>query len=496
MGFLVLGAGVVVLLAYLPTLLSFHGIWRSWYAHGYPIAGLCLYLLWRESPRLDEGAGGWWLALVPTAALSLLWLAAWVLTVQVVHQAVLPLLLVTTAAAVYGASGVRVTLPIAATFLLAVPLWESLTRPLQLLTVWANDVLLAVTGLEATVRGETITIPYGTFLVADTCAGLSYLQVALVLGAFYAWLFLDRTGPRLAVVAAAALTAIVGNWLRVFGLILIGYQTEMASPLMERHGTYGWIFFGVTLLPFFWIARKIEARDRPLVADAPLPEAGPGTDPVEPLSHLQPRLAATVAAAVLGPVLYLVLSALPADRTVSPLPVGLEPGAGWSSTVAGTAGESWRPAYVGADEIRSRSWQRGDERARVDRVVYLEQRQGKELIGSDNRLAPDSVTVGSRLLGPIQPGGRTVQEAVLDFGTERRLVWSWYVVAGEATPSASKAKLLGLEGFLRRKPVAEFVAVSVPCPTADCAEAIPTMAHLVLGMDVRLEPAERGPSEP
>jgi EpsI family protein len=430
-------------------------------------------------------------------ALSLLWLVAWVLTVQVVHQAVLPLLLVAGAAALYGARGVGVTAPIAATFLLAVPLWESLTRPLQLLTVQANEALLAVAGLEGTVRGETITIPYGTFLVADTCAGLSYLMVSLVLGTFYAWLFLRRPLPRLTVVAVAGAIAIVGNWLRVFGLILIGYRTEMASPLMESHGTYGWIVFGVSLIPFFWIASRIEGWDRSL----PAARAIAATDRPAPSAEstgFGSRLPATVAAAVLGPALYWILSALPADRTVSPLPAGLEPGPGWFSLPATVAVDSWRPAYEGADETRSRRWERegGGGEARVDRVVYLEQRQGKELVGGENRIAPDSLTVGSRLLGPIGPEQRTVQEAVLELDTGLTLVWSWYVVAGEATPSASEAKLLGLRGFLRRRPVAELVAVSVPCPTGDCADAVPTMAHLVLGLDVRVEPADPAPSAP
>lgn len=457
---------------------------------------MCVYLLWREAPRLEECRSGWWAALLPVGALSLLWLVAWVLTVQVVHQAVLPLLLVTGAAVLYGARGVRVTAPIAATFLLAVPLWESLTRPLQLLTVQANEALLAVFGLEATVRGETITIPYGTFVVAGTCAGLSYLMVALVLGAFYAWLFLRRTGPRLAVVAVAAVIAVVGNWLRVFGLILIGYRTEMSSPLMGSHGTYGWIVFGVSLLPFFWIASRIERWDR----SVPLPRVAEGERPGRrtPYRGFEPRLAATVAVAVSGPALYWILSALPADHSLPPVPVGLEPGPGWSSTPTALPAAAWTPAYQGADETRSRRWERagGGQTARVDRVVYLEQRQGKELVGGENRIAPEAVTLGSRLLGPIGPDRRTVQEAVLELDSGLTLVWSWYVVAGEATPSGSRAKLLGLRGFLRRSPVAELVAVSVPCPTGDCADAVPTMAHLVMGLDVQVEPADAAASSP
>ncbi|MEJ2539777.1 MAG: EpsI family protein [Gemmatimonadota bacterium] len=495
-GLLAAGGLAVLLLAYLPTTIrSFHPVWWGWYTHGYPIAALCLYLLWREGRRLDPRTRGWWLALVPVAALSALWLVAWVLSVQVVHQAVLPLLVACAATVVYGGSGLRIVAPIAATFLLAVPLWETLTRPLQLLTVAATETLLAVVGLEATVRGETITIPYGTFLVADTCAGLSYLMVALFIGAVYAWLFLRSWPARIAVVALAAAVAIVGNWIRVFSLVVIGYRTEMTSPLVESHGTYGWVVFGFSLVVFFVLARRIErwGAVAPQGGAAP-PARWPAETPGP--RGFRSRILAAVAAGVVGPLLYLVVSSLPADRTVPEETPGLQPAPGWTSTPgAPGAAAGWRPDFQGADERIVHTWRRGDEVGRVDRLVYLEQRQGKELVGGENRIAPDGALLGSRLLGPVGPDERTVQEAVVEVEGERRLVWWWYVVTGQVTTSSSTAKLLGLEGFVRREPVAELVAASVPCPTGDCAEAVPTLASLVMGIRVQVE-APEGPPPP
>lgn len=489
------GALVLVLLAFLPTLRSFHEVWTDWYTHGYPIAGLCLYVLWRDGRDLKAPARGWSWALPGVVGLSLLWLAAWILSVQVVHEAVIPLLLLVGSAVVFAAAGVRVVLPVALTFLLAVPLWEVLTRPLQSLTVAVNESILGLFGMEATIRAFTITIPYGTFLVAESCAGLGYLVIALVVGAFYALLFLRRWPARVAVVGVAAALAILANQVRVFGLIWIGYRSRMESPLMETHGTYGWIVFGLFLVPLFFVARWIDERERRALASgagsgpslAPASPPDPGSGDVG-TAGFRVRLGLTAGLAVVGPIALLALGLLPTDQTVEPGPPGLAAAAEWSHVEGAepAVAYDWRPAYHGMDEVRTSTWWRGGDTVRVDRLIYLEQHQGKELIGGDNRIAPGPDLLGARTLGPVGPEGRRLQEAVVDAGGERVLVWYWYRVAGTTTHSASRAKLLGLEGVLRRRPVAELVAASAPCRTGDCADAVPVLADLVLGIDARV----------
>ena len=489
------GALVLVLLAFFPTLRSFHEVWTDWYTHGYPIAGLCLYVLWRDGRGLRAPTRGWSWALVGVVGLTLLWLVAWILSVQVAHQAVIPLLVLVGCAVVFARAGVRVALPVALTFLLAVPLWSVLTRPLQSFTVAVNESILGLLGMEATIRAFTITIPYGTFLVAESCAGLGYLVIALVVGAFYALLFLRGWPARVAVVGVAAALAILANQVRVFGLIWIGYRSRMESPLMQTHGTYGWIVFGIFLVPLFFIARWIDDRERRALAVQSAdgaPGAGEassspgGGDAGTP--GFRPRLGATAGLAVLGPVALLLLGALPADRTVDAEPPGLAAPAEWAHAEGAepAVAYDWRPAYHGMDEIRTSTWWREGDTVRVDRLIYLEQHQGKELIGGDNRIAPGPDLLGGRTLGPLGPEDRWLQEAVVDAGGTRVLVWYWYRVAGTTTHSASRAKLLGLEGVLRRRPVAELVAASAACRTGDCADAVPVLADLVLGIDARV----------
>lgn len=496
-----------VLLAFAPTLVSFHHVWTDWYTHGYPVAALCLYVLFRDGRHLRAPARGWSWALAGVLGLTLLWMVAWILSVQVVHQGVIPLLLLVGGAVVFAGAGVRVLLPVTATFLLAVPFWEVLTRPLQLLTVAVNEAILGMLGMEATIRATTITIPWGTFVVAESCAGLGYLVIALVVGAFYALLFLRRWPARLAVVGTAAALAILGNQVRVFGLIWIGYRSQMESPLMQSHGTYGWIVFGLSLIPLFFIAREIDDWERASMArragdgrggGTPTTEpgrpasGGPGDTPEgpDPL-RFRRRLAVTAGVAVSGPVLFFLVGALPADRTVPSDPPGLTAGEGWSGQAgsAPSVAYEWEPAYHGVDEVRTTTWWRNGDTVRVDRLIYLEQHQGKELVGGDNRIAPDSALLGARTLGPLGPGERWIQEAVVASGEDRLLVWYWYDVAGQTTHSGSRAKLLGLEGFLRRRPVSELVAVSIPCRTGDCADAVPVLAHVILGIEARV--AER-----
>lgn len=52
----------------------------------------------------------------------------------------------------------------------------------------------------------------------------------------------------------------IGNWIRVFILLLIAYYEGVSHPLMEDHDTLGWIVFGAVMLPWFFIDRHFDAE--------------------------------------------------------------------------------------------------------------------------------------------------------------------------------------------------------------------------------------------
>ncbi len=415
----------------------------------------------------------------------------------------------TWALAVFGRHALRHVAPLVAIFMLAVPFWELLVPALQGATIAANRLLLAASGIDAEVRGDTIRLAAGTLQVAGSCSGLNYFMAGLTVGSMYAYLIPLHRAARAAVIASAAGIAILSNWIRVFGLVVIGHVTAMRSPLMEDHATYGWVLFALSLLAFFAVARRLERWGAPSVSAARDPSRGAhgllslsaGQGP-PPSGRSRRRglllLAAATGIGASGPLLFLLLDARPAPATVSEQVSGIHPDRGWIRAAVDTVppahrvapaaarpsagpSTSWHSAFLGADVHRVEHWRQGDAEVRVDRLVYLRQDQGKELIGNGNRIAPAIDLVSDRLIGPLDADARTVRQAVVRTAEGGRLVWYWYHVAGTDTPSAARAKVYELLAVFRGRSASELVAASAPCGPTDCAAAARLLQALIAG---------------
>ncbi|MDZ7781379.1 MAG: exosortase A, partial [Gemmatimonadota bacterium] len=466
-----------VLAALWPTLLSFHDVWTSYtYSHGYLVAGLSAWLLWRARARLWEGDAGRNLALPILLALGLLWLAATVMQLRVVHQGVLPLAVAAWALGVAGPPGFRAVLPATSLFLFAVPFWEVFIGPLQQLTILVSGNVVRLFGIQAEISGELVRIPSGTFEVAGTCAGLNFFIVGTFLGTAYAYLFLNRWRSRLAMVALAAATAVVANWVRVTGLVVIGHVTEMTHDLLQSHQTYGWVIFSVAFVLLFWLMRGLERRDRKRGQGDDLVRARPGPLPEEGVVRRRALLAC--GALLVGPLIYFVVGALPARAGASPAPEATEAMDPWRVAPSDARPFDWRPEFGGAGVEHAWVWTNGTVEIYHDRLVYPEQRQGAELIGGPNRIAEASAIAAERPTW-LRDLDRTVREALIMTPEGPVLVWYWYRVGGVETVSPAWAKLLELWGFVRRRPVAELEALSVACGTDGCEEDAAALRELM-----------------
>lgn len=451
----------------------FPAVWTNDRSHGYVIAGLCLWLIWRdraELRRLDEPLPG---ALLLLSGVSMLWMVAVALSAQVVHLALAPAILLLWLLAVQGVRAARHGVQIAAVFLLAVPVWEALTGPLQTLTVIANSALVFITRIPARVEGTMIHLSAGTLQVAYSCAGINYLMSGLTLGACYAFLFTTPWRTRIKIVLVAGAVSMLSNWIRVFGLVVIGHVTDMRSSLMRDHVVYGWVVFAAFLPLFFYLARRIELRD-----------AARGTVKVlsttaEEQSPPPVRVGMATCTAVVGPLLLLLLLSSQERAIVPSRPPGVaasvtlapatSPGTA-SSNTANSAG--WRARFERAQQHLIGTSTVDGREVQVERFVYGTQEQGAEMIGGDNRIADDSVVAAAGIMGPLDDQLRTVREVLLRTNDGAgRVAWYWYHVAGVNTPSANKAKLLELWAFLNRKPSSEIVVMSASCVDRNCLPA-------------------------
>jgi len=495
-------AFVVILGFFWPTLASFPGTWEGFtMSHGWFVLGLVVWLLWRERASLRTEDDGILLALLPLVAFSLLWFAATVAHIRLFHQLSLVLVLVCWGLVVFGAKGARLVALAGITFLLALPFWDILIPVLRPLTTLVSGGLVRALRIPAEIQGDMVRIPSGTFHIADGCAGLNYLLAGLVVGAFYALFLVKGWRRQIAVVGLAALIAIVGNWIRVAIIIVVGHVTEMQSGLIEGHLWFGWVVFTVGLIPFFFGARRIEKGPwGGWYGSALKPKGdhgGPGTGARsgsaggnrgsarsgngEPFGGAVARLAVASALAVLGPLLYFGVGALPEQGGGEMELAAIAQGEDWR--IAEPPGErpfGWRPGFRGAQEHDSLSFTDGSFHVYGDRLVYREQRQGAKLVGYPNRIAPRSQIFEERLMGPVDPARqRWVQQAILLTPDGPVLVWYWYRVGGVDTYSAAHAKLLEIPAFLRRRRSSELVALSAACEPENCGQAFEGLARFM-----------------
>lgn len=472
-----------------PTLWSFGGTWERYgMSHGWLIAGLVGWLAWRDRADLLKGPGGDPLLLIPLVGLSLLWLLAVIAHVQLVHQVILVALMGCWGLLIFGWRSARTLGVLAATFLLGLPLWDVLVPLLRSLTTLASGSIVRLLGIPAEIEGDWIHIAAGTFIIEDGCAGLNYLLSGVVVGAVYAHVLVRGGWAQLAVLCTAGAFSIIGNWLRVVALIVIGHMTDMQSGLMTSHHGFGWLVFTASLVPFFLVARWIDKRasrtPAGLHADPGPAEMDARADaPPAPLGGIGRVRRAGMASgfAVLGPALFFMIGALPAvdpgQISVADLPGGTE----WELTdSSGQRPFDWRPAYQGAEQHEVLRFTNGSAHIYGDRFIYREQRQGAKLIGYPNRIAESSDLLDERVVGPIdQAGTRWVRQAVVRTPQGPVLTWYWYRVGGVDAFSRVHAKALEVPAFLTRRRASELIAFTAACDAEDCRSAFENLAGLM-----------------
>lgn len=459
---ILLGALLLCIAVYLPTFISMAQIWlrSDTFLHGiliFPISG---YLVWRRwsvlrSIEMQPFLPG--LALILLATMG--WLLADTLSVQVARQfvavALLPLLVLTVA-------GIRFARAIAfplGYLVFAVPFGEGLIPYLIEFTAFFTVEALEITGIPVYREGQFFSIPVGNFEVAKACSGIRYLLASLALGTLYGYLIYSSLRKRLAFFAFALLLPIFANGLRAYGIVLIAHLSSMRLAVGLDHIIFGWVFFGLVMLLMFWVGDIF--RDRPIV-DAALEQdtASQATGTATRPSRI--ALVATLSLLVLaaGPVLSLAVPTTgnPASADGVPMSIGR-----WQVVEAPT---DWQPDFRSATFSGRALYARDGDI--VDLVVlrYDTQRQDAELANTENTVADRDVWYfGQTVKREVNLAGEMIplRETVIYTDRQRRIVWSFAEVNGQAAGSDLEIKwkeAMSLMTF--RLPVSAAILISVP----------------------------------
>lgn len=459
-----LTAGATAL--YWPTIQSLVEQWENvanlTYTHGYLVAAICVWLLFRNrslfgdftwSPR---AAGALVLA-------SFAWLISYRSGIEIFHQLLLPPILWLAVCSAVGRRTAAACTPAFAYFYFAIPVWSFGNDILQYVTVDAVRIMLAIASVPAYVVDNYVHIPSGTFEIAGGCSGLHFFIVALAISALYGELQRDSIRIRVALICLAALLGVVSNWIRVFTIIVAGYLTDMQHSLI-RHGHYyfGWEVFAVTMIVFFLIARRM-----PVSTHAPGGELGRDLVGSGVNGILKIGIPVTLAALAFGPVWAALGSSASHATATAELPVHLP---GWQSRPVKDSPAHWKPIFIAADAEDLRDYQGETQTVSAYTAVYVDQRQGKEIVAYTNSIAgavdtailsQERVQLASTAYGELTTRETSGQSA---------LVWYRYEVGTHQMISGVGEQLWYGIHSLTGSPRSRVVVLRAGC-ASDCSDA-------------------------
>ncbi|MDO6566338.1 exosortase [Alteromonas sp. 1_MG-2023] len=152
----------------------------------------------------------------------------------------------------------------------SVPVGEQLIPYLQEIAADGSVALLKLTGIPLFRSGLYIEIPQGRFLVAEACSGVSFFIVSFVIGSLYSYLNLVSSKRQITFVAISLVFPIMANVLRVYGIILIAYWTDMEYAAGADHLIYGWFFFAFVIVCLLGIGELMREKNSPAQSEIQL----------------------------------------------------------------------------------------------------------------------------------------------------------------------------------------------------------------------------------
>lgn len=403
--------------------------WRSdTFAHCLLVPPIAIWLAWRDRARwLALAPRRWAWGLLPLALASLLGLVGELAQVAAASQLALVLALQALTLFVLGPQvGRALAFPLL--FLLfAVPVGEFMMPKMMDWTADFTVSALRLVGIPVYREGLQFVIPSGNWSVVEACSGVRYLMASVMVGSLFAYLNFNTLARRLAFVAFSIAVPLVANWLRAFGIVMLGHLSDNKIATGVDHLVYGWLFFGVVMAAMFMIGSRFAPGTAPVAATIM---------PTEPTQH--PSGAAW--AALAGALLLLAMPML-AEPLRSSHPAVAQPQLsldvpGWQSVPART---DWQPAV----ESPKAQWAGGFVAEGSSAVVYgylayyPQQRLGSKAVSGENVL----VRSGDRDWQVLDRGasGWVVKRHAPD--EPRFLLQRRHWVDGQLIESPARAKL-------------------------------------------------------
>ena len=454
-----------VLAVFAPTTAGMVEIWRrsETFTHGFLVLPAVLWFIWTRRDalaRIPVRPTAW--ALLPLFAAGMLWLTGQVSASLAPAQLGMVAMIPCVIAALFGWGWVRALMFPLAFLFFAVPFGEFMVPTLIDWTADFTIAALRLSGVPVYREANSFVIPSGRWSVVEACSGIRYLISSVMLGSLYAWMMYRTPRRRALFILAAIVVPLVANWLRAYGIVMLGHLSDNRIATGVDHLIYGWVFFGVLMALMFWAGARWRQDDAPMQREDATASAMRFPVPSRAIVTHAVLVALAIAA---WPVTE---SALAHQADTRPLrPVTIAATNGWQAVDDGTPG-GWRPDVNGAPLSQVMTFAKDGRRVSVVIDTYRNQREGAKLVTSLNQLVYQDNTrwrVVDRAARPLSDDdGRFTANVALIRGEGTLLAAAqWYWLGSTRTTSDAAAKAeLALDRLLMRTDTSAWVTVATP----------------------------------
>lgn len=453
-----LSLAILAVILYQSTLLSIYDLWvtsvSNKYKHGLIVLGFSGYFFYRRWQRTGDtlSVQPSLIGLTLLICTSFVWYLAQVGNVLVLQQVLFIFILLFLLWAILGYPNMRrLAFPILL-LLCAIPVLEVVIHVgwLQKATTVVVTELLETTGFTTYREDVLIYVPAGTFHVAEDCAGMRKLIVAVSIAVIYVGLNQFRWFTTLLYVALAAVFAFFINVLRIYIVVLAGQLTDMQHYFIRvEHNTLGWVLFGIFMFVFIFLSDRYISTRRGAKAEQSKTQAAvaASSDAHMASGQLSARvgIAMALVGMTVGPALahFTYRGEVPSEIVLT-IPSQIDE---WQFQQS--RAENYRPRINSPDAVNEGCYGDTEGKAVCSYIGYFwNEEQGKELVSELNRVFDGkqwkAVKATQHYTVDINPSLEVRETLVQSATGKEKLVWHWYYLAGTRTSSSGWAKVLGI----------------------------------------------------
>jgi exosortase D (VPLPA-CTERM-specific) len=223
------------------------------YSHGFFVPIIVGYIIWSKRKELTATPiKPFWPALVLLIIAGLILIAGQLTIHRFSKHISLFLMIFALTFFVFGKGWSRKLLLPLAFFIFMFPLPQfmrrGITEPLQLLSSYISVNFLSLLNFPVFREGNVIEIPDATLSVVEACSGLRSLVALTFLAAIAGYFVLKSNWKRLVLFLCAFPIAIMLNWVRITGTVLLADSFGIDAALGFFHEFSGLIIFGTAII--------------------------------------------------------------------------------------------------------------------------------------------------------------------------------------------------------------------------------------------------------